>query len=198
MSDKMTVILDIDDVCIPWASKVHEECVKAGLTDLPSHTEWQMYKSYVLQDGTPCTLEQWLEVVDAQVVPGGIYHQPPYSGVVDAVERLASAGAEVHFVTARGFFAHSDEIKTWTFEWARKYFRHIPYSLTFAQDKGRVALEIGATHGIDDRIDNVLEMADAGVDAYLMNQPHNVKESWPASRRVGSVSQFVDRILANG
>jgi hypothetical protein len=196
MSKSMTVILDIDDVSMPWAAPVHQECVRQGLTDLPSHTQWKMYENYV-KNGRKVTEEEWLDVVDSLVIPGGLYHQPPYPGVIDAVNRLFDAGAYVNFVTARGFFAHADQIKSWTIEWVGKYFGCQAH-LEFAQDKGAMALELEATHGIDDRIDNVHAMAKVGVQAYLMNQPHNLKEGWPENRRVDSVSQFVDRILANG
>lgn len=189
----MIVIFDIDDVCMPWASTVHQKCVEAGLTDLPTHTQWKMYENYVMKDGTPATLEQWLEVVNAQVVPGGLYHQPPYPDVIPAIEELTRRGHEAHFVTARGFMSHAEQIRNWTIDWAVQYFEHTNAQLHFAQDKGRVALEIGATHAIDDRIENVRDTDEVGVTSYLMNQPHNVNDEWPL--RTDSVADFVKEIL---
>ncbi len=192
MSDKV-VIFDIDDVMMPWAESVHLACVEAGLTDKPTWTQWNMAKDY----GVP--LEEWLAVVNTLVVPNGIYHAPPYDGVLPALEKLYGQGADIHLVTARGFMDHAEQIREWTQEWVEKYiWPVVPPRLWFAQDKGRVAKEIDATHGIDDRIKNIREMREAGVDAYMMSQPHNLKDIFRQDRRVNSVSEFVERILADG
>lgn len=188
MTEPMTVIFDIDDVLMPWAESVHLKCVEAKLA-LPDSTwsQWRMWEDY------GCTKEQWLEVVNAQAVEGGIYHQEPYPGVLEAIDDLWLAGAEIHLVTARGFFDHGDLIRKWTGDWVEQ--NYIPGKLHFAQDKGRVAKEIGATHAIDDRLDNVKDLVAAGVDAFLMTQPHNRNLYFREDRRVPNVPEFVKRIL---
>lgn len=192
MTTPMVVIFDIDDVLMPWAERVHLACMEAGLTDKPTWTQWDMAKDY------GCTLEEWLAVVNTLVVPDGIYHAPPYPGAVESIEKLYAHGADIHLVTARGFMDHAEQIREWTVEWAAKYIQfNVPATLSFAQDKGRVAKAIGATHGIDDRIRNVREMKEAGVDVYIMNQPHNQNDMFPKNRRVSSVSEFVERILGD-
>lgn len=188
MSDPKVVIFDIDDVLMPWAEVVHHACIEAGLTPKGSRwSSWSMWEDY------KCTREQWLEVVNTLVIPNGVYHGKPYPGVLEAIDDLWQTGAEIHLVTARGFFDHADQIRTWTEDWIAENL--IPGRLQFAQDKGRVAMEIGATHAIDDNLKNVTEMADAGADAYLMTQPHNELSYFNPNRRVANVPQFVDRIL---
>lgn len=187
MSGKV-VIFDIDDCLMPWAETVHLKCVEAGLAKKDiSWTQWSMWLDY------GCTKEEWLEVVNQQVVPDGIYHQPPYPGVLEAIDDLWVTGAEIHLVTARGFFDHAEQIRQWTTDWVAANL--IPGRLHFAKDKGRVAKEIEATHAIDDAIHNVTELVAAGVDTYLMTQPHNRDVYFRPDRRVASVPQFVDRIL---
>lgn len=187
MSD-MVVIFDIDDCLMPWAETVHLKCIEAGLAK-SDHlwTSWNMYEDY------GCTREQWLEVVNAQVVHGGIYHQPPYPGVLEAIDDLWQTGAEIHLVTARGFFDHAEQIRAWTEDWVTT--NYIPGRLHFAKDKGRVAKEIGATHAIDDALHNVEDLVKAGVDTYLMTQPHNRNVYYREDRRVPNVKTFVERIL---
>lgn len=188
VDDHMVVIFDIDDCLMPWAETVHLKCIEAGIA-LPgsSWTKWSMWEDY------GSTKEAWLEVVNAQVTPGGLYHQPPYPGVLEAIDDLWQAGHEVHLVTARGFFDHAEQIRAWTEDWVSTY--HIPSKLHFAKDKGRVAKEIGATHAIDDAMHNIEDLVKAGVDAYLMTQPHNAGLYYRPDRRVPNVPEFVKRIL---
>lgn len=190
------VVFDIDDVLIPWAATVHQECIKQGIA--PSDSTWTKWEMWEDWPGTEKS--QWTRVVDSLVVPNSLYHQPPYPGAREALVKLHNSGSKISFVTARGFFAHAEEIRAWTMEWVEKYFGDLLYTkrdLWFAQDKGDVANIIGATHAIDDRFDNVLGLQRAGVDAYLMNQPHNKSVTvMPDDHRVDNVGEFVERILS--
>ena len=188
LNRKLVVMVDIDDCLMPWAEQVHLKCIEAGLAKPGSTwTQWGMYEDY------GCTKEQWLEVVNAQVVHGGIYHSPPYPGAIEALRKLEAAGAEIHLVTARGFFAFAEEIRGWTHDWVETF--NVPGQLSFFHHKEVKAREIGATHAIDDGIHNAIALLNEGVDVYLMNQPHNLAEEFDPYRRVDSVSEFVERIL---
>lgn len=188
--DKKTVIFDIDDVLMPWAEKVHQACIAAGLAKEGSTwTNWSMWEDY------GCTKEAWLEVVNGLVIPGGIYHAPPYPGAAEAVRDVTRHGHTVHLVTARGFFDHAEQIRAWTVDWIYEF--RIPGHLWFSRDKGRVAEQVKATHSIDDNVENAFNMMQAGTDSYLLNQPHNASAGWDPSRRVDSVAEFVERILDN-
>lgn len=185
----MIVIVDIDDVIMPWAAQVHQACLDAGLNpEGKTWTQWNMWEDY------GCNKDQWVEVVGSLAVAGGLYHSQPYPGAVEALWRLHDAGHEIHLVTARGFHNNALQIREWTHEWV--YDNNIPGKLTFAEDKGEVAKKIGATHAIDDRVENAEAMQKAGVDVYLVSQPHNFSRYWNEARRVDSLSEFVDRILA--
>lgn len=191
MSDeKKTVIFDIDDCLMPWAEAVHLACIEAGLAEKgTTWTNWSMWEDY------GCTREEWLEVVNGLVVPGGIYHAPPYPGAAEAVRDLYRHGHTIHLVTARGFFDHAEQIRLWTADWIQTF--RIPGKLWFARDKGRVAALVKATHAVDDNIGNVTALKAAGADAYLINQPHNATAEWDPEKRVDSVAEFVERILDN-
>jgi hypothetical protein len=186
----MIVIFDIDDVLMPWAEKAHLACLEAGLTDKPTWTQWNMAEEY----GVP--LEAWLEVVNTLVVEGGVYHAPPYPGVQKALAELVLQEHEIHLVTARGFFDHAEQIRQWTHDWIETF--DIPGKLHFTQKKGAYAQHIGATHAIDDRLENVVDLQNHGVDTYLMTQPHNEAAAFDPRHRVYSVPEFVERILKHG
>jgi hypothetical protein len=192
-AERLVVIEDIDDVQLPWLQRVHEACAAAGLTALED--SWTSFAPY---EGYGCTKGEWLEIVESLAVPGGMYHGDPYPGVVEANDKLLAAGADLHFVTARGFFAHSQQIREWTREWVAQVYPGRKITLWFAQDKGRIAKQIGATHGIDDRAENIIDLWEEGVEAYLMTQPHNATDPYftpDFPYRVNSVNEFVERIL---
>jgi len=187
---ELVVIGDIDDVQIPFAETVHQACAKAGLTELDKRwTQWEAWIDY------GCTAEEYFGVMASLAIPNGVYHLPPYPGVIEGWQRVIDEGHQLHFVTARGFNQHAQQIRDWTREWVETNFPGWPINLWFAQDKARIAKIIGATHAIDDSMKNVLELRDAGVDTYLMNQPHNTGLQYPNNRRVDSVSEFAERIL---
>lgn len=186
---KMRVIFDIDDVLMPWAEKVHQACMAAGLN--PEGKEWTQWSMW---DDYGCTKEEWIGVVNGLVVPNGIYHSPAYPGAVEAVNRVHDAGHEVHLVTARGFHDHAEQIRQWTKDWVET--NNLPGELWFAHKKSDVAKKIDATHGIDDRYENWLDLWMADVKVFLKNQPHNKTSLVHSNCRVDSVSEFVDRILA--
>jgi hypothetical protein len=183
---ELVVIEDIDDVQLPWAQRIHEACVSAGLAELDSTwTQWHMWEDY------GCSQEEWNEIVSSLAVPGSVYHGDPYPGVVEANDLMLAAGVDLHFVTARGFHAHSQQIRDRVYP-GRKI------TLWFAQDKGRVGKQIGATHAIDDSVPNIIDLWEEGVEAYLMNQPHNLGDRYftpDHPYRVNSVNEFAERIL---
>lgn len=186
----MIVVVDIDDVIVPWAQTVHDACVAAGLN--PEGREWD---SWFMWESYGCAKDEWAEVVRSLMVPGGMYHQPPYPGAGEALRRLFWEGHTIHLVTSRGMTAlpMSEQIKGWTREWVVDF--AIPGTLHFAHEKGALAATLGATHGIDDRIDYVEDLIEAGVDAYLMDAPHNRKYPYVTGRRVSTLAEFVDKII---
>lgn len=183
---KPVVIFDVDDVLIPLASEIHKAIGRAGLNpENKPMTQWEMYLDY------GCTKEQWIDVFSSLAVPNGIYHAPPYPGVRAAMNMLENHGAEIHLVTARGFHNHSDKIRRWTHEWKAEW--HIPGTLHFSNTKGVTALQLGATHAVDDALHNVKAMESAGTKTWLMNRDHNQKDTWP--RRVHDTYEFALAVL---
>lgn len=183
----MNIIVDIDDCLMPWAEKVHQACAAAGITGGKDYASWHMWEDY------GCTKEAWLEVVDGLVVPGGIYHEPPYPGAVEALRRLLWADHRIFLVTARGFMEHADEIRAWTTEWVEEF--AVPGELIFSKQKDQVARLVRADRAVDDGFHNWEAMTNAGVLTYMVNQPHNQSAPVPPELRVDTVVEFVDRIL---
>jgi hypothetical protein len=181
-------MVDIDDVLMPWADAVHEACRDAGLHDLETYSSWSQWEDY------GCTKDEWLYVVSTLTKAGGLYHTPPIPGAVEAIRRLYWAGHQIHIVTARGFMAHSEQIRAWTDEWLEEW--AVPHhTRTFAQSKVTPMriLPCGSTTPSTTGSTTTQDLDAAGVRVYLLSRPHNL--SFPADRRVETVDQFVDIIL---
>lgn len=183
------IMVDIDDVLFPWADEVHRRSGIAGLHDgsAPWKT-WHMWEDY------GCSKEAWLDVIADATLDGMYTDTPPYADAAEAIRRLWWNGHKVHMVTARGFMEHADEIRRWTPDWLAEF--GIPYdTLHFAKDKVAVQHELAIRYdwAIDDGVHNYEALDAAGVEVYLLTRPHN--ETFPATRRVATVGEFVDMIL---
>lgn len=185
--------LDFDEPIFPWYAYAHEACLAAGLAR-PEHkpTSWAPHETY------ECTLEEWVEVLDAEVLKGaaGMYRRPFKPGVVDAVKRAYQWGYEIHIVTARGGLGqYGEDIKRLT----RQSIIHegLPYtSLHFAKDKVPVAKELGLDYFIDDAPHNWQALHDAGINTYMHTETWNVNyPGVPLDRRVSSTKQFLQKIM---
>lgn len=182
------IMVDIDDVTMPWAETVHNKCGELGLHDgTVKWASWHMWEDY------GCTKEQWQDAVIAATYDGLYTATDPFPGAVEAINGLLWSGHRVHIVTARGFMENSDQIRLWTPEWFAKF--GIGYStLTFAKDKVEAMRQLGITFdfAIDDGIHNYDRLHGAGVPTWLMTQPHNLAHD--AERRVNSLWEFAQII----
>lgn len=178
----MRILVDIDDVLFPWFHNAHTLCEEAGITNGITPSQWECWLDY------GCTMDTWLQVMEAGTLDGRLYGGDPYPGAVNALQALHDAGHSLHLVTARGFFAHGDLIRAHTVEWLAT--NAIPHdSLTFSKDKTFARVDVA----IDDSVKNVVALEAAGVPTCLMDAPHNRKHShrW----RVTSVVHFAQQLL---
>lgn len=182
--------VDIDDVLMPWAETA------VGLTQhlsggQPAAEHWHYWREW------PCTDRQVWDVLDEATVSGGLYDLPPYDGVLDELTRLSEGGCSIHLITARGFVGqYAGLIRRLTTEWVETW--GVPHdTLTFAKDKAAIAYGSGWWF-VDDSVRNYDALAAAGVNARLLNRPHNRPEGGVDLRaRVSTVSEFADEVLAD-
>lgn len=121
--------------------------------------------------------------VDAGIV---FFHGEPFPDARESMEALKRQGHRLHIITDRTFGTnnHSEVL---TKEWLEKY--EIPYdSLTFSADKTIVITDIM----LDDKIENYLDLKEAGCYAVLYDRPWNQPKNGEV--RVGSFKEFVNMV----
>jgi hypothetical protein len=190
------VMVDIDDVLMPTIDSIHELARQAGLHDGTVEPSWAGWDAYGCDEAVYWAL--WTQFAEE----GGYVATQPIPGSVEALRRLLWAGHRIHLVTARGFMAHAEEIRAWTPQWVEEF--AIPHhSLTFAQDKVAAMRSLVAPrsdqaygafdYAIDDSPRNIRALLEVGVDAYLLNHPHN--RDVTDLPRIHSVDAFVDHVI---
>lgn len=184
------IMVDIDDVYSPWLYTVEQECIRAWgeSPDGPCNI-WSMWEHWPGR-----TQDDWHDVVTSAIQTGLYTSVDPIPGSVEGGNRLLWFGHRLHFVTARGFMANAENIRRWTPEWL-DVIGAGRTSLTFAKDKVAAQEALGVTfdYAIDDGGHNYDALADAGVNVWLCEAPHNKEHR--ASQRVSSMWDFSQMIL---
>lgn len=183
------IMVDYDDVIMPWCDPVWNKCGELGMHDFSiPNTSWKMWEAWPNVDE-----QRWFDGVMAAMNEGLYTHTDPYPYAVDAINGLLWRGHRVHIVTARGFFANGEQIRTWTREHIARYgVGHT--SLTFHKDKVAAMHELGVVfdYAIDDGGHNYDVLNDAGINVWLHEQEHNKLHR--ASQRIGSLWEFAQMI----
>lgn len=101
---------------------------------------------------------------------------------------LKSAGHENHLVTHR--FSGKQKCSKAATEHFYASHGIVFDSITYTRDKASVKTDVF----IEDNLDNYDALEQAGIKAYLVNRPYNMRND--NRRRVESVKQFVDTLLS--
>lgn len=182
----LNLMVDIDDVVFPLASKLHSVAQTLGLHDgtEPALRVWHGHEQY------GCTKERWHDVFEALHEEDWYLQAQPIPGAAETLRKLYYEGHRINLVTARGFMGRADDIRRWTAEWVEEF--AIPHhTLTFARNKVRAQAKLGKFDAaIDDGTHNYRDLRAAGVNASLLTLPHNADDDVPVDDRVDSVAEW--------
>lgn len=189
--DTLDIMVDIDDVIVPWFETVDQKCIDLGLdrNNAGPCNVWSMWEHY------GCDKSEWENAVIAATADGLYTSVEPLPFAVDAVNRLRWYGHRVHIVTARGFMANGSNIRQWTRDYLAAFgIGHD--TLTFAKDKVEAmeALELTFDYAIDDGVHNFTHLRQAGINVWLHDAPHN--RSFETEFRIPSLWDFTSHVLA--
>lgn len=184
-----TVMWDNDGVMSGWFPNFYPKlCTWEGWTQIPdcAHGEhgWHFYRRHGMTD------EQFVARLNQYAAEGGFAEQIPEPELSEAVRRLHAAGFSQHVVTDRPAIAEAD-----TAWWLNE---HAPLidTLTVSRDKTVFKAYGPAPYfAIDDRVDNVVKLLDADVQAYVLDRPWNQHAQLP---RVYGLLEFADTVVATG
>ena len=177
------IMQDLDGVSTPWVDPFHPFLQQEhGIEVLTPWTTWHHYRTYnIVDDAFVKTLYKFAE-------QGLFTAHDPFPGVVQQFQRLADAGHRIHVVTDRPEPAH-EGTRFWLDD------HGFPYeTLSFSRDKTIFKdFGPGPYFAIDDRVENVEAMRNAGIEAILLNWAWN--EQALHLPRVHSVEEFVHYVL---
>lgn len=187
----LDLMIDIDDVVVPWFETVIGACTRLwGEPETPC-TSWKMWEHWPGRDR-----DQWGEAVLSATHVDGLYTTvSPLPGAVEAINRLRWYGHRVHIVTARGFMENGSNIRSWTKDYLANFgVGHD--TLVFAKDKVAAQEELGLTYdwAVDDGLHNFEALADAEVNVWLHDAPHN--RHFETDFRVSSLWDFSNKVLS--
>jgi len=176
-----TTMLDLDGVVHPWVPTFQPWLESRIGKKIGQWLTWHHYRHHGITDA------EFVAHLNQYAEEGGFTWSDPYHGSVDPLHRLIEHGHTIHIVTDRPVVAHAG-----TIDWLDRH--NVPYhSLVIGRDK-TVFMEQGEGpyFAIDDRIENVQAMRDAGIHAYLLDRPWNEDSDLP---RVSTMEEYVEIVL---
>lgn len=116
----------------------------------------------------------------------------PVPGAVEAWQAIAAAGHSIHVITARDYGQPGAALAA-TEACLREH--DMPFeSLTVSADKTVVPCDMF----VEDHLGNYDALDAVGTEVYLIDQPWNQVEGGDTRRRVSTVAEFADMVLAKG
>lgn len=175
--------VDLDGCCYDFVNGVRTwrwQKHNVPLEEMPEADNWNFFKNQ-WQMTTP----EFLAVCAEAVKAGHLFWRgPAYPDAVDVIRRLAGEH-QIVIVTDRGFPGAEEECQLATRHWLEQ--TQIPFhELHFTADKASAGVDMM----VDDKVENVEALLDAGVDAYLMVRRHNYRSHIPEGRRVNNWWEF--------
>lgn len=176
----MEIIVDLDGVCYDFVGELTKYVESETGEKLPPATT---YNFFWHDWGMPhAEYHMWRnKALHARKL---FYEGDPLPGCIETLTSLRAAGHKIHLVTAR-----DADTESATHRWLGQH--KIPFDrVTFSSEKQEFRR---AEMAIDDNIEQVQNMRDAGINAFLMSQPWNAEaENLP---RVASWREFENRVI---
>jgi hypothetical protein len=180
---------DLDGVVYDFRRYLSEYLVSIGrpecrLEDALPH--WDFFEGWGL------TLNEYLDLYRTGVDAGYVLRVgAPLAGSVEAINRIAAAGHSIHIVTDRSVASSPGLPAQLTEAWLHEH--RIPFdTLTMSADKTVVPTDFF----IDDRYENYVSRVQAGLSCHLLNRTWNEGLGDATTRRVSSVGEFADAVIA--
>lgn len=180
--------VDLDGVCYDFDGSLAQFLTEHRNMDrslLPPSTRWEFYLDWGL------SLDEFLDACHEGVKADVVFtYGNAFPGTRSALERITARGHTLHVVTDRNFGGPGVS-EAATARWVANELPKIK-SLTFSADKTVANVDMM----IDDKLQNYDALEAVGVDVYLFDRPWNQVPGDDHRKRVRSMHEFADRVLA--
>ena len=188
--------IDLDGVGYPFTKAFTEYATRVlDRDDLPEARTWTFYESWGL------SLEQFNQMIVKGTQEANLFAQyPPDTYFMNMLQKLSAHNFKLHIVTNR-----PAEAQAQTVEWLRKH--SVPHnSLLFTPDKTDLIGHVISRYKtglpdnyeiamIEDYHENFKALQNAGVIAYLYDQPWN--RHFSTNKRIVLLSDFIDAVITH-
>lgn len=177
--------IDLDGVCFDFNENLRFwlETIKGYKLKYGPSVRWEFYEDWGL------TLDEFLRECNRAADAGHLFrHGPVINDAKAQLQRLRDAGHTIVLITDRSFGSNNvsqENTRQWLFD------TELPWDeIHFTANKAEVDVDFH----IDDRFKNVVEMAQTGIDAWLLSAPWNL--GYTLAKRADSLQTFVSYVLA--
>ena len=187
--ETLDVGIDVDGVLYNFVDALRRQVSKQYQdTSFPEAYRWNFYQDWGLDD------DEFHHHYAAGVLNKELlWEGTPYPGTKEAWYSIRSMGHRIHIVTDRRPQGAEEEAINATLHWLNTHGFHAD-SIQFSPDKTLILEKVENPHKvffIDDRPENVHDLLNAGVHAYILNRPWNIEASGP---RVNSLKEYADLV----
>ena len=183
----MRIGIDIDgvgfnfgDSCRRYLEQINQGHLwKSGPTPEPY---WDFFKDW------GWTGAEFVDFCNRGADAGVIFSGPMRPGYKEMIDDIANMGHEIIIATDRPFGSTPDVSQRLTVEWLQQH--EINYDeLHFTADKTSAECEMF----IDDKVENIVALLDAGVDAYMLDRAWN-RHYEAHGRRIYALQEFTAKV----
>jgi len=188
----MDLLKDLDGCSFLFGENLHAGLPKIGIANdtLPLvFEEWDFFKRWGWDTA------RFLDVCHQLADAGHLFVGKAEPGSAEAWQRLAAAGHRVHVKTDRAFGANGGQpSRNATLRYLVD--EGFPFhSVLFTADKTEGTF---CHMGLEDKLENYDALDAAGTKIVLINRPWNRVPGGDTRRRVSTVAEFADMVLAEG
>jgi FMN phosphatase YigB (HAD superfamily) len=187
--ETLDVGVDVDGVLYDFVDALRRQVSKYNENTIyPEAYRWNFYQDWGLAED-----EFHKHYADGVLNRELLWEGTPYVGAREAWYAIRNMGHRIHIVTDRRPHGAEKEAIEGTLHWLNTHGFHAD-SIQFSPDKTLILDKVENPEKVffvDDRPENVYDLLNVGVRAYILNRPWNTNASGP---RVNSLKEYAELV----
>lgn len=190
----MRIGIDLDGVNFNFADSLKRYLIHAGIRkvgDIPEGEppNWNFFEG----PGWDLTLGEFLQHCNDGADAGFVFSGPARPGALEMFDAIWNAGHRIIVITDRPFGTTPEVSRKATRNWLEQHSLRYD-TLIFSADKTCTYTDMF----IEDKLENYDALDAVGCEVYLINRPWNTLNGPDNRRRVDSLEEFTQIVLAKG